>query len=255
MTHTILVPAMYELLLRRADLPAAGLETWRIGAYGGAPMAPATIERLSHALPRLRLANTYGATETTSPATLMPPGEMERGASVGRSVACGAVRVVDEAGRDRPRGEPGEIWIAGPMVVPGYRRNPEATAHAFMGPWWRSGDVGALDADGYLSVIDGLNDVINRGSYKVYSAEEEAVLLHHEAVAEAAVLPCPCLGLGERVHAVIHPRDGAAVHEAAIRATGRRSGRTARRIWRTTRSPGGWWPRPSLCRGTPTAKA
>lgn len=218
MTHTLVVPAMYELLLRRADLASAGLDAWRVGAYGGAPMAEATIERLARALPHLRLANAYGATETTSPATLMPPGEMGRGASVGRPVECGRVRVVDEAGRDRPPGEPGEIWISGPMVVPGYWRNPEATARAFEGPWWRSGDVGALDADGYLAVLDRLKDVINRGGYKVFSAEVEAVLLRHEAVAEAAVLPRPCPVLGERVVAVVHPREGAAVDEAGLRA-------------------------------------
>jgi acyl-CoA synthetase (AMP-forming)/AMP-acid ligase II len=218
MTHTLVVPAMYELLLRRADLASAGLGAWRIGAYGGAPMAPATIERLALALPHLRLANAYGATETTSPATLMPPGEMGRGASVGRPVPCGSIRVVNEAGRDRPPGEPGEIWIAGPMVVPGYWRNEEATARAFEGPWWRSGDIGALDAEGYLSVLDRLKDVINRGGYKVFSAEVEAVLLRHEAVAEAAVLPRPCPVLGERVVAVVHPREGWAVDEAALRA-------------------------------------
>lgn len=217
MTHTLMVPAMYELLLRRADLSAAGLEAWRVGAYGGAPMPEATIARLAAALPNLALANAYGATETTSPATIMPPGDTTRGASVGRVVPCGTLRITDEAGRDRPPGEPGEIRIGGPMVVPGYWGDAEATARAFEGGEWRSGDVGALDAEGFVRVLDRLKDVINRGGHKVWSAEVEGVLAAHDAVAEAAVISIPCPVLGERVHAVVVPH-GAAPDPEALRA-------------------------------------
>ena len=217
MTHTLIVPAMYELLLRRADLGAAGLDAWRAGAYGGAPMPEATIARLATALPALRLANAYGATETTSPATIMPLGDTGHGASVGRAVPCGTLRITDERGRDRPPGEPGEIRIGGPMVVPGYWGDAEGTARAFEGGEWRSGDVGALDAEGFLRVLDRLKDVINRGGHKVWSAEVEGVLAAHPEVAEAAVIPAPCAVLGERVHAVIVPH-GAAPDPDALRA-------------------------------------
>jgi acyl-CoA synthetase (AMP-forming)/AMP-acid ligase II len=215
MTHTLIVPAMYELLLRRADLSAAGLGAWRVGAYGGAPMPEATIARLAAALPNLALANAYGATETTSPATIMPLGDTTRGASVGRVVPCGTLRITDEAGRDRPPGEPGEIRIGGPMVVPGYWSAPEAAA--FEGGEWRSGDVGTLDAEGFLRVLDRLKDVINRGGHKVWSAEVEGVLAAHPDVAEAAVIPVPCPVLGERVRAVVVPH-GAAPDPEALRA-------------------------------------
>ena len=217
MTHTLMVPAMYELLLRRAELAASSLDAWRVGAFGGAPMARATIERLARALPSLALANAYGATETTSPATIMPPGAGPLD-SVGRAVPCGELRVVDEAGRDTAPGEPGEIWIAGPMVSPGYWRDEAATARAFAGRFWRSGDVGALDGAGFLRVLDRLKDVVNRGGHKVWSAEVEAVMLAHDAVAEAAVIAVPCPVLGERVHAVIHPREDAAFDEGTLRA-------------------------------------
>ena len=217
MSHTVLVPAMYELLLRRADLARAGLDAWRVGAYGGAPMPEATIARLARALPGLALANVYGATETTSPATIMPLGETGRPDSVGRVVPCGEIRVTDAAGREVPPGEPGEIRIAGPMVSPGYWGDPARTAEAFE-DGWRSGDVGSLDAAGYLRVLDRIKDVINRGGHKVYSAEVEGVLAQHEAVAEAAVVPLPCPVLGERVHAVVRPHEGARLDAEALRA-------------------------------------
>ena len=121
MTYSILVPAMYNLCLLRADFSAFDLSPWRIGGYGGAPMPEATIAALADKLPDLILMNAYGSTEVTSPATLMPMGETAlRPDSVGRTVPCGEIRIVDEEGRDVPRGQPGEIWIGGPMTVPGY---------------------------------------------------------------------------------------------------------------------------------------
>jgi acyl-CoA synthetase (AMP-forming)/AMP-acid ligase II len=139
-THTVMVPAMYALCLLQGELAAHDLSAWRLGAYGGAPMPPATIEALAHALPALQLMNAYGATETTSPTTLMPPRETARHAdSVGRPVPCADVRVVDPAGRDVTCGETGEIWIRGPMVVAGYWQNEAATAASFTDGWWHFG--------------------------------------------------------------------------------------------------------------------
>ena len=201
MTHTVMVPAMYNLCLLRADFAARDLSAWRIGAYGGAPMPEATIAALADALPNLRLANAYGATETTSPVTISPPGgAAARPDSVGRPVACAEIRVVDEDGADVPPGAAGEILIGGPMVVPGYWGKPEATRAGFADGRWRSGDIGSLDAGGWLCVFDRKKDTINRGGYKVYSAEVENVLARHPAIAEAAVVPRPCPVLGERVH-------------------------------------------------------
>ena len=203
-THTVMVPAMYKLCLLRADLRAHDLRAWRIGAFGGAPMPPATIAELALQLPGLILMNAYGATETTSPATIMPADAgPAHGHSVGRAVACGELAVMDASGRELPDGDSGEVWIKGPMVVPGYWNNAAATADSFVGGYWRSGDLGRLDADGFLCLHDRLKDVINRGGYKVYPAEVEAVLAHHPAVLEAAVVGTPCRVLGERVHAFV----------------------------------------------------
>lgn len=209
-TSAILVPAMYSLCLMDPEFDRFDLSAWRIGGYGGAPMPEAVIAELARRLPRLTLVNAYGATETTSPATLMPPGQTAAHAdSVGRVVPCAELVVMDETAREAAPGESGEIWIKGPMVVPGYWNNPTATAAAFVGGFWRSGDVGSVDADGYVRVFDRLKDMINRAGYKVYSVEVENVLMAHPDVVEAAVVGRPDPVLGERVHAVVTARDGA----------------------------------------------
>jgi acyl-CoA synthetase (AMP-forming)/AMP-acid ligase II len=217
-THAIMVPAMYNLCLLLPDFVAHDLSAWRIGAYGGAPMPTATIEGMAARLPGLTLMNAYGATETCSPATIMPRGQT--GAhrdSVGRPVACAEIAVVDEQGRELPPGEAGEIWIAGPMVIPGYWRNPEATANEFRAGYWRSGDIGSQDTEGYVRVLDRKKDMINRGGFKVYCATVENVLAEHPEVVESALVGVPCAVLGERVHAFACVRSiGEATSAAAL---------------------------------------
>ena len=207
-THTLMVPAMYNLCLLEPDFAAFDLAAWRIGAYGGAPMPEATIARLGETRPGLRLMNVYGATETTSPTTLMPAHHTRgRSDSVGLAVPCGEVRIMDETGRELPPGAPGEVWIGGPMVVPGYWREPETTDASFASGFWRSGDIGALDQQGYLRVFDRLKDMINRAGFKVYSPEVENVLCRHPGVIEAAVVARPDPVLGEKIQAFVRPRE------------------------------------------------
>ncbi len=203
MTHTIMVPAMYNLVLMRAKLEEWDLSRWRLGGFGGASMPEATIASLKAALPDLRLINAYGATETASPATMTPLDVSNRPDSVGRVLPCADLKVMDEQGCEAPVGAAGEIWIAGAMVVPGYWRNEAKTAESFCGGYWRSGDVGSIDEGGYVHVHDRVKDMINRGGFKVYSAEVESVLAAHPCVAEAAVIPRADPVLGERVAAVI----------------------------------------------------
>jgi acyl-CoA synthetase (AMP-forming)/AMP-acid ligase II len=219
MTHTVLVPAMVNLCLLEPEFARHDLAAWRIGGYGGAPMPLPTIARLAQALPRLQLMNLYGATETTSPATMMPAAETARRAdSVGRAVACGEIAVMDDAGRELAPGETGELWIKGPMVVRGYWNDPQATAREFTGGFWHSGDIGSLDAEGYVRVLDRKKDMINRGGYKVYSAEVESVLLAAPQVLEAAVIAVPCPVLGERVHAFVTLPEASDIAPEALRA-------------------------------------
>jgi long-chain acyl-CoA synthetase len=205
MTHSVLVPAMYNLCLLEPDFERFDLSRWRVGAFGGAPLPEATITTLAEKLPDLRLMNAYGATETTSPATLMPPGETAaRRDSVGLPVPGAEIRAVE-----------GELWIRGPMVVPGYWKDPEATDREFTDGFWRTGDLGSIDSEGFVRVRDRKKDVINRGGYKVFSVEVENVLMEHPAVIEAAVVARPCPVLGERVHAFVTVRE--MVDEAELR--------------------------------------
>jgi acyl-CoA synthetase (AMP-forming)/AMP-acid ligase II len=207
-THSVMVPAMYNLCLLQADFGSHDLSAWRIGGYGGAPMPVATIEKLAAHNPGLQLINAYGATETTSPSTLMP-GDLTASHldSVGLPGPGAQIVVMDAAGRELPRGEIGEIWIGGAQVIRGYWNNPTATAESFTGGFWHSGDLGSIDADDFVRVFDRQKDMINRGGLKIYSAEVESVLAGHPAVVESAIVARPCPVLGERVHAVVVTRE------------------------------------------------
>ena len=217
-SHTLMVPAMYSLCLLEPGFAHADLSAWRTGGYGGAPMPVATIDALAAAVPALVLLNCYGATETTSPATMMPAGQTRaRADSVGVALPCAAIRVMDERGREVAPGETGELWIGGPMVVPGYWANDEATAASFTAGYWHSGDLGSVDAEGYVRIFDRQKDMLNRGGYKIYSVEVENVLMGWPGMVEAAVVGVPCPVLGERVHAFVHA-PGAPPDDAALRA-------------------------------------
>ena len=207
MTFTLMVPAMYNLCLLDADVRKVDLSVWRVGAYGGAPMPVSSIEALAETVPGLVLMNCYGATETTSPATLMPQGEtMGHNDTVGTPLRCAEIRVMDDSGCEVPAGQLGEIWIKGPMVVKGYWNDPQATAENITGGFWHSGDVGSIDTAGYVRVVDRKKDMINRGGYKIYTIEVENALYSHAAVQECAVVAKPCSVLGERVHAFVSLR-------------------------------------------------
>jgi long-chain acyl-CoA synthetase len=214
-TYSLIVPAMFNLCLLAPNLDEADVSAWRVSGFGGAIMPEATLERIAAKLPDLELLNCYGSTETTSPATIMPPEETgARKDSVGLAVPCGHILVMDADGVEVPYGEPGEIYIGGAMVVPGYFNNPEASEREFKAGYWKSGDLGIMDESGYLRVIDRIKDVINRGGYKIFASEVENVLLEHPAVVEVAVVPKPCPVLGERVHAFVVLR--AAVEEGEL---------------------------------------
>lgn len=204
MTHTLMVPAMYNLCLIQGDCGQYDLSEWRVGAFGGAIMPQATIEKIARLWPGLGLVNVYGATETTSPATIMPAGASGTHLdSVGKKVQCGEMVIMDDAGHQVPAGSAGELWISGPMVVSGYWNNAAATRDHFTAGFWRSGDIGKIDEHGFISVLDRKKDMINRGGFKIYSSEVENILCQHPDVFEAAVIGKPCPVLGERVHAVV----------------------------------------------------
>lgn len=217
-TYTLVVPTIYTLCVMHPDFASYDLSAWRIGSFGGAPMPVPTIEALAMRLPRLELINAYGATETTSPTTIMPRAFWRNNLdSVGKVVPCGDVRVVDDAGAPVPPGTPGELLIAGPMVVPGYWNRPEADAREFVDGYWRSGDIGSMDGGGFVRVFDRKKDMINRGGFKIFCAEVESTISGLEGVAECAIIGRPDPVLGERVHAIIVERCGGALSRDVVR--------------------------------------
>jgi long-chain acyl-CoA synthetase len=188
------------------------LSSLRCTMSGGAPIAPALAEAWErHA--GVPLLPVYGLTETTGPTHMVPlgirpPVDPSSGAlSVGLAVEGTTVRVVDDDGHDVPVGQPGELVIGGPQVIPGYWANPEETDKALPDGAMRTGDVGVVDTEGWTYIVDRKKDLINASGYKVWPREVEDGLLTHPAVREAAVVGVPDSYRGESVKAYVslHP--------------------------------------------------
>ncbi|WP_425244503.1 class I adenylate-forming enzyme family protein [Streptomyces citrinus] len=181
---------------------------------GGAPVPPALVEKFRDAFGPY-IHNGYGLTECTAPCASVPPGVEAPVDPVSGTLAVGVpgpdsvVRIVDDLGDDVPFGEQGEIAVRGPQVVPGYWRRPDATAEAFPDGELRTGDIGFMDANGWLYVVDRKKDMINASGFKVWPREVEDVLYTHPAVREAAVVGIPDAYRGESVKAYVSLRPGA----------------------------------------------
>ncbi|MFJ7770288.1 class I adenylate-forming enzyme family protein [Streptomyces sp. NPDC097107] len=190
---------------------------------GGAPLPPALVEKFRAGFgPYIR--NGYGLTECTAPCASVPPHLEAPVDPVSGTLAVGVpgpetvVRIVDEQGAEMPFGEQGEIVVSGPQVVPGYWRRPDATAETFPGGELRTGDIGFMDAQGWLYVVDRKKDMINASGFKVWPREVEDVLYTHPAVREAAVVGVPDGYRGETVKAYISLRPGAETDPDALAA-------------------------------------
>ncbi|MFC5289942.1 long-chain fatty acid--CoA ligase [Actinokineospora guangxiensis] len=216
-THAFLPPTVIYGLLDHPDLDARDLGSLRCLWYGAAPMSPT---RLHEALTRIGpvLGQLFGQTEapnmicTLSPADHFRPDgtpAVERFTSAGRPTPLTQVAIMDPAGALVARGERGEIVVRGPLVMDGYHDNPEATAAASTHGWHHTGDIGYLDDENYLYIVDRAKDMIITGGFNVYSAEVERALSAHPAVQDSAVLGLPDPKWGERVTAVVQLRAGA----------------------------------------------
>ncbi|MBC5765810.1 class I adenylate-forming enzyme family protein [Ramlibacter albus] len=219
-TDTIVVPTMLQSLLDEPGFDATRVQSLDRIAFGAAPMPPDLLDRALETWPDAEFFQAYGLTETAGAVCINLP-ENHRGArrllnSVGRAGLGAEILIVDESGNERPRGEVGEIVVRGPMVMRGYWNNPEATAAAFRDGWFRTGDAGRMDADGYLFIVDRLKDMIISGGENVYCAEVEAALRTHPQVAQAAVVGVPDARWGEAVHAVVVLMPGAAANEQQV---------------------------------------
>jgi acyl-CoA synthetase (AMP-forming)/AMP-acid ligase II len=215
------VPKTVRRLLESSELARRDVSSLAGLASGGAPVPPDLILRIDRQFSSaVAPANGYGLTETTSAVVINSGQEyVDHPDSVGRPVVGADLRVVDPAsGEDLPSGQVGELWVRGPNVVRGYWNKPEETAASFTAGWFHTGDVGYVDDDGLVYVVDRLKDVVIRGGENVYCAEVEAVMFEHPAVDDVAVIGLPDELLGEEVAAVVNPKPDASADGEELRA-------------------------------------
>ena len=211
------VPTIAWQLLEHPDRGRYDLTSLESISYGGAPSAPELVKRIYEEFGALP-GNGWGMTETTATVTTHSGEDyLSRPTSAGLPVAVAEIKIMDiEATRDLPRGEVGELWAKGPMVVKGYWNKPEATAETFVDGWVRTGDLAKIDEEGFLYIVDRAKDIIIRGGENIYSSEVEDVLYAHPAVTDCALIGIPHRSLGEEPAAVVHLAPGTSASEAEL---------------------------------------
>jgi long-chain acyl-CoA synthetase len=219
-TNTVMVPTMINMLVNHPEFRPERLASLRTLTYGASPMPAALLDQLLALFPDIDIYQGYGMTESSAVLTALGPEEHRAGGprlrSAGRALKGVVLSIQDANGNEVPRGETGEVCARAGNYMREYWKKPEATADAFRGGWYHTGDAGYLDADGYLFLVDRVKDMIVTGGENVYSVEVENAIASHPAVAQVAVIGIPSEQWGEAVHAVVVVRDGATVTEAEI---------------------------------------
>lgn len=211
------VPTIYQMIADHPDFASTDLSSLRACICGGAPLPVALIRRYQER--GVRFVQGYGLTEAAPNCLILPAEDAERKAgAAGRPYFFVDVRVVDDHDEPVAPGASGEIIVRGPSVMKGYWRRPEETAAALRGGWLRTGDVGRIDDEGYITIVDRLKDMYISGGENVYPAEVEKVLHAHPAIAEAAVIGVTDERWGEVGRAIVVARPGASVTEDEVRA-------------------------------------
>ncbi|WP_436317731.1 AMP-binding protein [Streptomyces atratus] len=221
--YTVGPSTAFMALAAHPDVTREHFASFQVISSGGAPLPPALVEKFRAGFgPYIR--NGYGLTECTAPCAAVPPEREAPVDPVSGTLSVGVpgpdtiVRILDENGDEVPFGEQGEIAVRGPQVVSGYWRLPDATAAAFPDGELRTGDIGFMDRDGWLYVVDRKKDMINASGFKVWPREVEDVLYTHPAVREAAVVGVPDAYRGETVRAYVSLRPGALVESGELGA-------------------------------------
>jgi fatty-acyl-CoA synthase len=225
-THTFLPPTLIYMLLDDPGLAQADLTSLQCLWYGAAPMS---VSRLEEALSRIGpvMGQLFGQSEAPMMISTLAPADhfhedgslaRERLSSAGRPTPLTTVAIMDDEGHVLDPGERGEIVVRGPLVMAGYYKNPAASADATRHGWHRTGDIGYLDGDNYLFIVDRAKDMIITGGFNVYSAEVEQALLAHPAIQDCAVVGLPDEKWGERVTAVLQLRPGHTVTQDEAKA-------------------------------------
>ncbi len=209
-TNFVGVPTMSQDLVSHPDFAKYDTSSLKNVGGGGAPMAPELVRKIEgsfagKASPQLG----YGLTETNGygPGNTGPD-YMAKPSSTGRVVPIMGVKIVDPNGSEQPNGEVGEVCLSGPMLIRGYWNRPEATAESIRDGWLHTGDLGYLDDQGFLYVVDRIKDMVLRGGENVYCSEVEAAIFEHNDIHEVAVFGLPHERLGEEVVAALLPTPG-----------------------------------------------
>src|SRR5947209_1311949 len=209
-TSLFLVPAQWQVLCAHPDATRR-TRSLRTISWGAAPATVPLLETMAKTFPAAEIVSVFGQTEMSPVTTALPSADAVRKiGSVGKPIPTIAARVVDEQMNDVPRGEVGEIVYRGPSLMAGYWNNPAATAEAFAGGWFHSGDLVREDEEGFLYVVDRKKDMIISGGENIYCAEVENVLSGHPAVADVAVIGTRHEKWGETPVAIVVPADPAA---------------------------------------------
>ncbi|EWY40765.1 long-chain fatty acid--CoA ligase [Skermanella stibiiresistens SB22] len=218
-TFTSLVPTHYGMML---EVPTSQRERFRFDRVdklmiSSAPARAETKRAVMEMFPNSGLFELYGSTEAGWVTMLHPHEQFDKLGTVGREVVGSApILLLDDDGNEVPDGQPGELFSCGPYSFDGYWRQPEKTREAFRGDYCTVGDVALRDEDGYIRLIDRKKNIIITGGENVYPTEIEAVLAGHPSLRDVAVIGLPDLKWGERVHAVVVPRDGATIDPGAL---------------------------------------
>ncbi len=209
-------PTMYVYMVNAHDAARHDLSSLRICTTGGSPVPQPVIKRFEE-FSGVKVTQVYGSTETCGQNVMEPTIGVRKPGAAGVPVGSSRIAIVDDDGRELPAGEIGEVIIGGDCVAQGYFRDPEATAAAFGPLGWKSGDLGYVDTDGFLFIVDRKKDVIIAGGHNIYPLEVESVLYRHPAVAMCAVVGAPDEEKGEIPVAVVVLNDGVAATEEELR--------------------------------------
>lgn len=226
-THLTLVPTMIAMLLEVPGIETMQLSSLRQFMFGSAPMPDATLKRAVEIWPDMLFLHGWGMTELAPIGTMLPMSMRKPAVAGDRLRSCGQVMpnlelmIVDPDGREVPRGSTGEIIVRGPTVMQGYWNRPAETEAALRDGWLHTGDAAVMDEEGYVYIVDRLKDMIISGGENIYSTEVENAISLMPGVAEVAVIGIPDDKWGERVHAIVVPREGAQLTEEAVQAWAR----------------------------------
>jgi acyl-CoA synthetase (AMP-forming)/AMP-acid ligase II len=212
------VPNILWLMVNHPDIGNYDLSSYKATSLGASAITEEMIKRIKEKLPHLKIATGYGLTEASGVVSQTPFEDLERKLkSVGKALPLVDVGIMDDDGNMLPANTEGEIVVRGPGVIRGYWNNENATRATIVNGWLRTGDIGKIDDEGFIFILDRKKDMINRGGEKIFSLEVENVISKHPKVLEVAVVGAPDTMLGEVVKAVIVLRPGEVSNEEEIR--------------------------------------